>query len=354
VAAEKYDFIFRPITPRLSSQFCKVDIHPMIDKNFLFGFLSFNAGALHPCLNEFKNVLKCDVDFQVECIFKSNAFPNERQVFKLTSNNQEFALKIDTQSEKTGRLKAEFDTLKRLHSYFQAFPKFDVVRPIYLANNGSFFVTEYINAPSAIATVSSSNDQKKIAQVFRRSGIWLNHLHQIETHEDTKFWPGWMLKEIDNPVYHQLTKASQSVYEPAIMSLKNSAHILRGKSARKVFSHGDLHGNNILIGKGTTCGLDCTESKPKLAVYDIVDIITMDVLINADPSDIGRMGIVEQNYTKFFRGYNLPINHEILNFCIRARLLISWLKISKDRYEKSKFQRNKFHEHEKRIHAAFN
>lgn len=321
------------------------------DKEFNFALLDFNAEALVACVTELKTVFPDAGECDLECIYISNGLPDERQVFKLTSDKYTFALKLDTQSHKTGRLALEFNRLQVLHRHFKLIQKCDVIMPVYLSRDKTFMLTTFVDAPTAQQKLTRTTNVQKASQTFRRMGAWTHHLHAIEPHTAAQFWPGWMLKKITDPTYRQNTKAPWQLCKSAIQSLQRDAQVLRGLDDLMVFSHGDLHGNNILIGNEITYGLDCTESKSKLAVYDIVDILTTDILVSSDRKKIGTMGIIEENYKAFFETYKFPISFEILDFCIKSRLLISWLKISRTDYERSEPQRKRFYELQKRIQA---
>lgn len=325
----------------------------MTDETRSVTYLDYNVDALLACLEELQGTLWTGDDVQIECIFKSNKYPNERQVFKLTTADRIFALKLDTQAHQTHRLQTEFQNLQKLRAVFQTRPHDDVVEPVYQSNTGTFIVTGFVNAPSALDILRNTSDRAQIAQTFYKAGTWLNHLHNSEDQHRAKFWPKWMLKEIENPNHTATTKAPRDVLSIAVNQLKDTANALRGTLDLKVFSHGDFHGNNLLMGNTTTYGIDFTESKAKLAVYDIVDILMMDLSITAEPHEIGDMGLIQDHVDTFLKGYTCPVSHDVLKFCVKARLLIKWLRISNALYEKSEYQRTQFHELQKRITTAF-
>ncbi|WP_170427360.1 aminoglycoside phosphotransferase family protein [Ruegeria arenilitoris] len=275
-----------------------------------------------------------------DCIYRSHAFADTRSVVVLHTSSQAFALKIDTTSPSTERLKNEFELLSALHQHFDGNETSRVVRPVYLSQGGEFLVTEYIDRPTAVDLIYNSADDNQVAQVYRRAGSWLNDLHARHPPTRYAFKPRWMtdsLSELIQAVPRDIANQSRAMVDEM---LAEGAR-LKGTEDLRVFSHGDFHGQNLIVGQGKTIGLDFTEARDKLAVYDIVDFLKADIFRETVASEVDRSGILRRNKEMFFRLYRHPINHEILDYCIRGRLLKDWLFLHQITHTCSAFERDR-------------
>ncbi|WP_336512059.1 phosphotransferase [Pseudaestuariivita rosea] len=177
-------------------------------------------------------------------------------------------------------------------------------------------------------------------------------MHTIGPGEQVPFWPKWMLTKIDSLVAEENPKAPASLYNAPLHRIKQGVNRLRGTPDLKLEAHGDFHGNNLLIGGDKTYGVDFTELTRKLAVYDIVDLIKMDFRLDHDAGNIGPSGLSRDTEASFFSAYHHAINREVFEFCMQAHLLISWLTVSVEAYERSANKRAKYHRLERRLGAA--
>ena len=236
--------------------------------------------------DEFSNQFLKDPITRYECIYRSHAFQESRSVVLLHSAPQTYALKIDTESPTTGRLQEEYDLLVALHRYFEGNATSQVVNPVYLSSGGAFLVTEYIDRPTAVDLIYNSQDEDQVAQVYRRAGSWLNDLHSRHPPVRYAFRPRWMtdsLKELITAVPRNIASQCRDMVD---FMLTEGAR-LRGTEDLRVFSHGDFHGQNLIVGQGKTYGLDFTEARDKLAVYDIVDFLKADIFRDQNGAGTG-------------------------------------------------------------------
>ncbi|MBO9447794.1 phosphotransferase [Ruegeria sp. R14_0] len=299
----------------------------------------------------------CDTCLQApvtgyDCIYRSHAFADTRSVVVLHTPSQAFALKIDTTSPTTDRLKSEFELLSALHQYFDGNETSRVVRPVYLSPGGSFLVTEYIDRPTAVDLIYNSADDKQVAQVYRRAGSWLHDLHARYPPTRYAFKPRWMtdsLSELIQAVPRDIAHQSRAMVE----NMLAEGARLKGIEDLRVFSHGDFHGQNLIVGQGKTIGLDFTEARDKLAVYDIVDFLKADIFRQTHASDVDRSGILTRNKDMFFRLYRHPINVEILDYCIRGRLLKDWLALWRTDHDCSAFEKDRRNRLGDRLQVSF-
>ncbi|MFA3919593.1 phosphotransferase [Ruegeria hyattellae] len=286
-----------------------------------------------------------------DCIYRSSNFPQTRLVMRVSTADESYALKIDSESPLTGRLKAEFGVLQDLHTYFQGNETSQVVRPVYYSPGHAFFVTVFIDRPTAVDLIYDSPDDGKVAQVYRRAGSWLHDLHRFRTPTHIPFWPQWMMEST-----RELAKTARPDIAQDCRMMMNimraDAGRLRSQPDLRVFSHGDFHGLNLILGQGTVFGLDFTEVIEKLAVYDIVDFLKADVFRDDTGQDLDRSGILRKNKEMFFRLYRHPIDMDILDFCIRGRLLKDWLEISGEDYNPTEFEAQKSRHLQHRLRRA--
>lgn len=271
---------------------------------------------------------------------RSHDFPDQRLVLHVTTEQAEYALKIDFNSPESGRLQHEFSVLENLSTQFATHRNSQVVRPTYMSPSNLFFVTEFIDRPTALDIICNGKDDNQVAQVYRRAGAWLQDLHDCEPAEPYAFWPQWMMERIRNSS-DTLKSHARHDYQQMMNIMRSDAIHLRGQEDIRVFSHGDFHGLNLILGQGVAIGLDFTESRKKLAVYDIVDFLKADVFRAGSAEDLDRSGILKRNKAMFLRRYRHPINMDILDFCIRGRLLRDWLLLCQQDHSYSEFERYK-------------
>lgn len=303
-------------------------------------------------VEEFSCRVSADAKLPFECIYRSHDFPDTRMVLRITGSNQHFALKIDTASPETGRLQGEVDLLTRLTHALEKHKASQVVRPCYMSPRGMFFVTEFIDRPTCVDVIHNSTDNNQVAQIYRRAGAWLHDLHSVQPPKEYGFRPRWMTDSINAllaEVPHHIRKECQPMSE----KLERDALLLKGIPETQVFSHGDFHGQNLLVGQGEMIGLDFTEAREKLAVYDIVDFLKADIFRDATPSAVDRSGILKHNKDMFFRRYRHPIHMGILDFCIRARLLKDWLSLWHIKHVCSIYEADRRQRLESRLRIAF-
>ncbi|WP_170432667.1 aminoglycoside phosphotransferase family protein [Ruegeria arenilitoris] len=275
------------------------------------------------CVDEFSRQHATDEVLHFDCVYRSHDFSDTRMVLRVKGKQQDYALKIDTLSPTSGRLQREFELLTDLSQQFLQFETSRVVHPYYLSPGHMFFVTEFIDRPTAVDVIHNSEDDQ-VARIYRRAGAWLHDLHGCQPATEYEFRPRWMTDAI-NALLPFVPPHVQAAGGQMAESLENSALHLKGIPDTRVLSHGDFHGQNLIVGKGEMIGLDFTEMREKLAVYDIVDFLKSDIFRDADPSNVDCSGILKLNKDMFFRRYRHPVHMGILDFCIRGRLLKDWL-----------------------------
>jgi Ser/Thr protein kinase RdoA (MazF antagonist) len=118
-------------------------------------------------------------------------------------------------------------------------------------------------------------------------------------------------------------------------------------------SHGDFHGENIMLGPGMTYAFDFTEARAKMAVYDVVDFLKVDVYRDTPAPEIDEAGITKIHREMFFKGYKHPINRHVLNVSLRGRMLLDWVSITQASHTKIREDRILFRNLKPRLDIAF-
>lgn len=315
--------------------------------------LDFDAELVARYVEEFRNSAGYDTEFDVVCLQKSPVRPDERHVFQLTSSTHKFALKLDKTAHLTGKLGAEYQKLTAAHSGLATCSKFKATAPVYLSRTGNFIVTEFIDAPTALRHFKRSATLLQSAQIFAKCGAWLNAFHASGPAQKTQFWPGWILALLNDQTMVRKTMVPQSLYIPIIASLTADAEGLKGAWETAVPSHGDLHGNNLIIDGETTYGLDFSEAKHAIASYDVARILLMDLEQDATDAEIGPTGILKAHSDAFFERYQQSLSPDIVSFCIKARMIRTWLGVTPEKYETAIGQRRRYDQIAKRVEVAF-
>lgn len=303
-------------------------------------------------IKDFTSATTLEGEVAYTCIFQSTHFGGERLVFKVTIGTQDFAMKVDTTGADSGRLASEFAVLQQMDAHFARFSLFSSPKPLFCSPDGTFFVTNYLRGKTARTAVRSSENPQVLGQVFRRAGGWLHALHLYRPAETARAWPNWMVTSA-NKARARDPQASEAQYSTLLTKLKTQASEYKGKKGFKAFCHGDFHADNLILDRGITHGFDFTEAKQKLALYDIVDFLKIDACRTGVLDDVDRSGVTRHCKSMFFKLYRHPIESELLDFCLRGRLLIDWLSIQREQYERSCAHRNRFERLHERLRIAF-
>ncbi len=287
-----------------------------------------------------------------QCIYRSHDFGDTRFLLRVETAFGDYALKIDLDSPMTGRLRKEYELLTRLARYFEASKTTRVVQPVYESPGNTFFVTEFVDRPTAADIIHNGTDNERVAQIYRRAGGWLHDLHDYHPAKDYGFRPKWMtdsIQELLDFAPMDIRSESQEMLGVLLAESRN----LKGIPEVQVFSHGDFHSQNLIVGQGKMIGLDFTEAREKLAVYDIVDFLKSDIFRDAEPTEVDRSGILKTNKDMFFRRYRHPIHTGILDFCIRGRLLKDWLVLWHRNHDCSAYEEDRRDRLGYRLRIAF-
>lgn len=312
-----------------------------------------NFAAIKAMLSEFEQAHGLTGTPDVARIFTSPVFPLERQVLRATWGDQTFAIKIDFTSDTTARLAKEFNGLKNLSAHFNDYDKIGTATPIYLSKSGQFFVMDFLNHRTAGQRLKESQQVQTTRQVYRRAGLWLTAMHEFKPQTRSKFYGEWMPQEVDARMEGRKMQApKRDVTRMRDMLAAQIAKVQHTKDNR-VWSHGDFHSENMMLGPGMTYAFDLTEARMKLAIYDIVDFLKVDIFRIMPGEEIDASGIIATHREMFFRGYKHSVNPDLFDVAMRGRLLIDWASIEKASYKARESQRIRYARLKDRLDVAF-
>lgn len=311
------------------------------------------ADVIIEMVGEFADHMGFDGTPDIARIFRSPVLPDERQVLRVLLGDNVYALKIDFTSDVSARLAREFDDLKRMTTHFSKYEKLGTVTPVYLSKSGTFFAMNYLGFPTAGQRLSESQSLQTTRQVYRRVGLWLSAMHDYKDQKIGKFNGAWMTREIDALVEAGDMRAPvKDVLRMRDLLHQQNKEVFDVKGIR-AWGHGDYHSENIMLAPGMTYAFDLTEARMKMAVYDVVDFLKVDVFRQMPGEKIDRSGIITKHREMFFRGYKHKISPDIFDVAMRGRLLIDWASITPAGHKKSKHQQAQFARLKDRLDVAF-
>lgn len=286
-------------------------------------------------------------------IYKSYEFPNTRQVWQVILGDDAFALKLDHDAESDGRLSKEFGELQALSAHFAKYDKLGIATPVYLSPSGTFCVTEFLDYKTAGERLQSVEKDQTRRQVFRRAGLWLHAMHEYKPQKRKEWWGNWMIKELDEIVERgQMQAPADDVAYMRAMLHEQVRRVNRTRDTHAT-SHGDFHGENIMLGPGMTYGFDFTEARAKMAVYDVVDFLKVDIYRETPADQVDDAGITKVHREMFFKGYGHKINKDVLDVSLRGRLLIDWASITRENHVNQRVDRILYRKLKPRLDIAF-
>jgi hypothetical protein len=313
-----------------------------------------NFDAINAMVNEFTQAMGFIGTPDVERIFTSHLLPLERQVLRVTLGEKIYALKLDFTSDVTERLAKEFAGLEKLSAHFQTYDKLGTATPIYLSKTGTFFAMNFLDFRTAGERLKESQQVQTTRQVYRRAGLWLTAMHEFKSQKRSPFYGEWMPIEVDARIDDgQMRAPAQDVARMRDI-LADQIDAVQMMKDTRVWSHGDFHSENMMLGPGITYAFDLTEARMKLAIYDIVDFLKVDIYRDGTGEMIDRSGIIASHREMFFRGYKHSVQPELFDVAMRGRLLIDWASITQQAYfEDRDGQRKQFARLKERLDIAF-
>ncbi|WP_044044229.1 phosphotransferase family protein [Octadecabacter antarcticus] len=312
-----------------------------------------NFDKIDEMVREFAQAMAFTGTPDVVRIFTSHLLPLERQVLRVTLGEQIYALKLDFTSDVTERLAHEFEGLKKLSAHFLTYDKLGTATPVYLSKSGTFFAMNFLDFRTAGQRLKESQQIQTTRQVYRRAGLWLTAMHEFKPQKRSPFYGEWMPLEVDARIDDgQMHAPANDVVRMRDILAEQIDDVQMVKDTR-VWSHGDFHSENIMLGPGMTYAFDLTEARMKLAVYDVVDFLKVDIYRQMPGEGIDSSGIIASHREMFFKGYKHGIKPELFEVAMRGRLLIDWASITKNGFKDREGQRLRFLRLKERLDIAF-
>ncbi len=312
-----------------------------------------NAPHHHAMASEFAKHIGYAGLPRFEVVFVSPVEPEARQVLKVTLGDEAYALKVDFTSAETGRLEGEFNDLKALHRHFSGYDKLGTATPLYLSPTKRFFAMEYLDHYTAGRRLRRSDSAQATKQVYRRVGLWLTAMHEFKPQKRSPFYGRWMPQEVDQWIAQGQMVADEAAVARMNAQLAEQIEEVQLVKDTRVWSHGDFHSENIMLGPGMTYAYDLTEAKMKLALYDIVDFLKVDVYRDTPAAEVDSSGITAAHREMFFRGYKHKVKPKLFEVAMRGRLLIDWASITPQSHAANEEDRVRFAQLRKRLEIAF-
>lgn len=312
-----------------------------------------NFQAIRAMLREFMDAVGFEGTPDVARIFTSPVLPLERQVLRVVLGSDVYALKIDFTSDVTARLAKEFEGLKQLNAHFQGYDKLGTATPIYLSKAGTFFAMNFLDFNTAGQRLQQSQSLQTTRQVYRRAGLWLTAMHEFKDPKQGKFDGKWMVHEINARIEDGHMEAPLAAVERMRDALREEIVEVHHTKSTRAWSHGDFHSENIMMAPGMTYAFDLTEARMKMALYDTVDFLKVDIYRKMEGEEVDRSGIIAAHREMFFKGYKHTIKPKLFEVAMRGRLLIDWASIEKSGYAKNESQRLQFLRLKQRLDVAF-
>ena len=312
-----------------------------------------NSAMIDAMVQEFATAMGFAGTPDVKTVFTSHLLPLERKVLRVALGDDVYALKIDFTSDVSARLAKEFDGIQKLNAHFQNYEKLGTATPVYLSPSGTFFAMEYLSFRTAGQRLKESQQLQTTRQVYRRAGLWLTAMHEFKEQKRSPFYGEWMPQEVDARMLDGDMKApvDEVVHMRDLLAaqIDDVQHI---KDTR-VWSHGDFHSENMMLGPGMTYAFDLTEARMKLAIYDIVDFLKVDIYRQMPGEEIDRSGIIAKHREMFFKGYKHSVKPKLFEVAMRGRLLIDWAAITNKGFKAREGQRIRYARLKERLDKAF-
>ncbi|MEL7213072.1 MAG: phosphotransferase [Pseudomonadota bacterium] len=274
----------------------------------------------------------------------SSVSPEARAVFRLHHRDGDLALKLDLDGEETGRPAREYQTLTRLMSAFEQNPDVALIAPVWCDPEGLALITRFVSGPTALQAAADDPTTENMTILGQKGALFLNTLHSAEPAEEIGYWPEWVIKRLMDFTFKTGPRAPQIGAERCrelIQAFRRISDNHRGTACLKTLAHGDFHGGNLVISEQAVTGLDMTEIRRKLGLYDVVDYLTSVDIQRPDLEQLSDLGVHPALEDAFTQVYTHPLPREVLRCAMLGKWLILTFKITRARHAAYDFQRTK-------------
>lgn len=283
-------------------------------------------------------------DYALIHLSTSNVNPEARFAFRLHHPDGDLAMKLDLDGAETLRPAREFKTLTELGPAFTGNDRAALITPIWCDTDHIGLISNFVSGSTALASATNDPSDDNLAVLGEQGALFLNALHSAEDHEEIGYWPEWVLKRLHALASKPGKRAPEIGPEDCarlIEAFRKISSGPRGTACLKTIAHGDFHGGNLIIANKAT-GLDMTELRRKLGLYDAVDYLaSLDLPRSGSAQTLTDLGIHAALDEAFTTTYVRALPRPVLRCAMLGKWLILMFKISKARYAASQFQRDK-------------
>ena len=270
--------------------------------------------------------------------------PEARSVFRLRHTDGDLALKLDLDGAETHRPTREFDTLTRLKPAFAGTKQAALINPVWCDPENLGLITKFVSGPTALRSATEAPSGENLTLLGARGAQFLNTLHTAEPSEEIGYWPDWVLKRLTALASKTGARTPQIGADACtrlIQRFRQISNAQRGTPCLKTLAHGDFHGGNLIVADAPT-GLDMTEIRRKLGLYDAVDYLTsLDIQRPDLDTALTDMGLHPALDEAFTATYEHALPRDVLRCAMLGKWLILTFKITQARHAASRFQRVK-------------
>lgn len=274
----------------------------------------------------------------------SSVDPEARSVFRLHHADGDLALKLDLDGAETHRATREYKTLMHLLPAFARSRNATLITPVWCDPDEIGLISTFASGPTALQSAQDDPSSDNLAVLGMKGALFLNVLHAADPVEDIGYGPDWVTQRLTTLGAKTGARAPQigaAACAELIRTFRRISTAQRGASCQKCLAHGDFHGGNLILSEKTT-GLDLTEIRRKLGLYDAVDYLTsLDLQRPDTDGPLTDLGLHPALDTAFCESYRHPLPRDVLRCAMLGKWLILTFKVTRARHEASAFQREK-------------
>ena len=206
------------------------------------------------------------------------------RIFYATSSpgNAPLAIKLFTD----GTSYPQIEAVQSIDKDMRRYGEFSVPEPIYMSDDGSVVVTEWVEAESLRTILRRHGFPiSKILSFSNRAGRWLRHFHRTVRTSPGNLKTKQLLEDLEDEL-KQLRNAGTGfpkAIEKAHAALVSSASWVAREPVSQGQIHGDFKPDNILISESRTVGIDFSLEFRNVVVLDLAHFINHLILHTYEP-----------------------------------------------------------------------
>lgn len=274
-------------------------------------------------------------------------------MFRLHHGDGDLALKLDLDGAVTGRLVREFDTLTNLRPAFERASDTALIDAVWRDPEALGLISKFVPGPTALRAAIDDPSPENLALLGRHGALFLNVLHTSEPSEEIGYGPGWVTKRLTTLACKTGARAPRigaAACNDLIQAFREISAAQQGTICLKTRAHGDFHAGNLIVSNGIGTGLDVTEVRRKLGLYDVVDYLSSVDIQRAElDTELTDLGLHQALDDAFTDAYSCSLPRGVLRCAMLGKWLILLFKITEARFTASRFQRVKLKRLQARI-----